>query len=379
MRLLFLLVFSFVVSPMFGQDSIQFTTLYEFDTTPNPMLTSIHDSQGRPFIYSANNAGGFWVLEISDQDLLESTHFPIDSFNNQNLMNLTQEGDYLYIPIGNFFAAQSTPPGLAIINVKDPKNPIIEDIWQDTVSRKGSAVVEVQGDYAFLGAMNYGLIILDISDKNNIQFTSHLLPDRDFPVENPNSVQEPNARGMDISGDIMMLCFDAGGIRSIDISDKENPREIGIYINEQALTTQQAYNNIWINGDIAYAAVDYCGLEVLDISDPQNVTRINWWNPFECEIFENTWFEAPIHTNQVSYDSEKELVFLSAGDSELVVVDVSDPMDLQQIGQLGMAENLRAAWGASIFENRVVLSYINAVIPFVSFFNGEIFLGLDMK
>ena len=39
----------------------------------------------------------------------------------------------------------------------------------------GYGIVKVEGNYAYLGAMGLGVVILDISDPNNIAFVSELL------------------------------------------------------------------------------------------------------------------------------------------------------------------------------------------------------------
>lgn len=61
-----------------------------------------------------------------------------------------------------------------------------------------------------------------------------------------------------------MVANDAGGLRMIDISDKENPVEIGKYVNMGIEDiAQSAYNNIVIVDHYAYIAVDMCGLMLL--------------------------------------------------------------------------------------------------------------------
>lgn len=48
-----------------------------------------------------------------------------------------------------------------------------------------------------------------------------------------------------------------------DIFDKQNPNEIGCYINDTAQeNTPKAYNNIILDGNYVYVTVDYCGFEV---------------------------------------------------------------------------------------------------------------------
>jgi hypothetical protein len=144
----------------------------------------------------------------------------------------------------------------------------------------GSASVLVDGDYAYLGAMDEGVFIFEFSDVRDIHLLGTIQPDVDFPKPDPNRIQHPNARGMAIHGETLLVAYDAGGLRVVDVSDKKRPREIGRYINTRMLGKQQAYNNVVLEWPTAYVALDYCGLEVLDVRDPTAIRQVGWWNPW---------------------------------------------------------------------------------------------------
>src|SRR5205085_7057044 len=107
----------------------------------------------------------------------------------------------------------------------------------------GSGIVKVEGNYAYLGAMTHGLVILDVTDKNNIQFASRFVPSIYYPDANPTP-SFYNARGMEVKNDIVYLCYDAGGLRIINVQDKLNPVETGRYSNPVMNGLPRAYNNI---------------------------------------------------------------------------------------------------------------------------------------
>ena len=50
--------------------------------------------------------------------------------------------------------------------------------------------------------------------------------------------------------------------------------------------------------------------------------QIGWWNPWESHTIKNLWLNSPGHTNQIVLDANRKIVYLSAGDSELQMVDV---------------------------------------------------------
>lgn len=339
----------------------------------------LQDQLGRPYCYVAAKEGGLRIFNIQNvaAPVLVKT-IPVADFLDEDLMNIWQEGNYLYLALGNFFnSGDPRKPGLAIVNISAPQNATVTDVWQWTTAGRGTSYVTVSGDYAYLGAMSQGLIILNVNNKSDISFVSQYIPDIHFPVQNPNSIQMPNARGMAVRGDEVFLCYDAGGLRVIDISDKSNPTEASRYINPDALGKQQAYNNIVLQGDTAFLAVDFCGLEILNISSPNNISEISWWNPWDCQSPTNTWLNSPGHANQLDYDAAHQLVFLSTGRSELNIVDVSNPALPQQVGSYGSPADNYFTWGATLHGNRVYLTYISSLFPFFSVWAGVRILEWD--
>jgi hypothetical protein len=167
------------------------------------------------------------------------------------------------------------------------------------------------------------------------------------------------------------LCYDAGGIRVIDVSDKEHPNQIGRYNNDTSQeNTPKAYNNIILDGNFAYLAVDYCGFEIIDISNTSNIVRTGWWNPWNCDSLSNLWYNSAGHSNQMGFDSTNNLVFLATGRSELSVIDVSDRTNPTLKGLFGTPDNMIATWGMTLKGNDVYLLYIAAGVPIFSDWNG---------
>ena len=227
--------------------------------------------------------------------------------------------------------------------------------------------------------MEAGIFIFDISNQNNVRLVSTLQPDIHFPRPRPNKIQHPNARGLAIRENLLFIANDAGGIRVIDVSDRRNPKEIGKYINRYMGRKQQAYNNLVINWPYAYVAVDYCGLEILNINNTRNIQPVGWWNPWNCRARSNTWFNSPGHTNQLAFDSRQNLVLLSAGDSELRGVDVSNPRrPVQRVTFGGLKDNL-GTWGVTLSNRTIYLSYIKTFLPFRGRWSGIKALNLSPR
>lgn len=329
------------------------------------------DQLGRPYLFVAQKKGGLSVLDISDpRTPTPLTRLQTHEFQRLDPMYVTQQGDYLYLALGDSFSPRGAAVGLAIVDVQRPQMPRLVSVWRSDQEMKGSAVVLVDGEYAYLGAMKNGVFIFDISNKQTPQLISSIQPDIHFPKRDPNTIQHPNARGIALHEDLLYVCNDAGGLRVIDVADKANPKEISKYINSTVKGKPQAYNGIVIDWPYAYVAVDYCGMEVLDISKAKRIKRVGWWNPWNCDARSNYWFNSRGHTNQLALARRQKLIFVSAGDSELQVVDVSRPRHPTLVANFGEPKNKLGVWGVAVDEKFVYLAYIKAIIPFRGTWSG---------
>jgi hypothetical protein len=131
----------------------------------------------------------------------------------------------------------------------------------------------------------------------------------------------------------------------------------------------RAYNNLVLNDSLLYVTVDYCGLEILNVSDTANISLTGWWNPYNCPG--NNWFASPSHTNEIAYDPDCNVVFISTGKSDMMVVDVANPSAPDSCNFYGGVNNNIGTWGVSRYENEIYLSYICTLgIPFASNWTG---------
>ena len=334
------------------------------------VMTMTHDQLGRPYLYVANKEAGltiYDILTISSPTAVDTV--PTSLYDTLDVMSLTQDGNYLYLAVGNHFT-NPQQGGLAIVDVIDPTKPVLTDYYVVPASGSGAGIVKVEGNYAYLGAMKSGLVILDVSNKNAITFVSQFVPDINYPVSSPNP-DLYNVRGMAVKNSIVYLCYDAGGLRIINCTDKLNPVETGRYANPATyipINLPRAYNNIILNDSLVYIAVDYCGLEVLNVSDTGNITLTGWWNPYNCP--DNNWFTSPSHTNEMHFDQSCKVLFVSTGKSDMIVIDVSDPTQPDSCNFYGGVSNNIGTWGVSSYQNEIYLSYVCAVIPFSSNWTG---------
>lgn len=340
-------------------------------------MTMLHDQQGRPYLYVANKEAGLKIYDVSDlkkTKLVASISTKL--FASLHVINLTQDGNYVYLAIGNHFNNKQSS-GMAIVDVTDPAKPVFISYWTLPSSAGGSGIIKVQGNYTYLGAMGNGLIILDISDKTKIKFVSKFIPDINYPDPKPKKSLF-NARGMQVKDDLVYLCYDAGGLRIINTRDKTKPVEIGRFSNPVMNGKPRAYNNIVVEDELAYIAADYYGMEILSVKDPDNIKLVGSWNPYGCPT--NNWFSSPVNANEIAFNKECKLVFISTGKSDLDVINVSNPASPTLCKEYGGPKNGMGTWGVSLYKDQVYLSYICSVIPFSSNWTGvKILTWVDCK
>ena len=325
-------------------------------------MTMIHDASNRPCLYVASKEGGLRIYDIVDSPRLART-IPAPDLGAMHVMSLAQSGNRLYLALGNHWG-RSEGAGLAVIDVRDPARASLAGTWKDGEPAGGGGAVAVSGSTAYLAAMGSGLIVLDVSVPSAIGVAARLVPDVAFPDARPDR-KKINARGLALHNNLLFLCYDAGGVRVIDIADRRKPVEVGRYSNPAMNGRPRAYNNIAVHGNLACVTADYVGLEILDIANPRAIKLVSWWNPWNPQLNGWQWFSSLGHANEIAYDATSGVVMMAAGRSDLVAVDVSDPAHPRQVGGIGEVDDTKATWGLALHGDRVYLSYIRTLgIPF---------------
>lgn len=348
------------------------------ETFTNPALgiaiTVEKDKVGKPFVYVAYKDAGLHVYTISDEEnpaLVKK--LDVVAFGDLDVINLYQVGEYLYASLGDIWSTEEVS-GFAIIDVSNPHDPIVTDQYELMNSEGGAGDIKIVGKYAYLASMQNGLLILDISNKGNIQFVGQLILDNSFPHQNPGKSGLFNARGLDIQGNYAYVCYDRGALRVIDISDRTKPLQVNQYCIPDLIDHATAYNNIVVQGDVAYVSIDYYGVEILDIADPLQIKQVALWHPESWSpptnnLFE--WLNANGHANELVLDTTCQRLYVAAGKSDVVAIDVSIPSVPQACEIFGSTDDNYGTWGLDYFEDHVYAAYIWAPItPPLSNFTG---------
>ncbi|AKG92420.1 hypothetical protein GAH_00224 [Geoglobus ahangari] len=333
-----------------------------------------------------------WVYSIEDpENMTKISEISL----GWRIYGMNLSGNYLYV---------ANEKRVVIIDVSNPIQPkIIGEVTQNT-SNYEAYDIAVYGSYAFVAAGNYGLQVLDVSDKTKPKEVTHLdlygkklkisgdyvyLLTHDYSdiyiidIANPSNpvlkstFTMPKGRPFDIkiSNNIAYVTEYPWGIWAIDVSDPSNPKVLGnctgSYYGE--------YESSGINVKDGYAFVStwYRGLVVYDVSNPSNIKLIcelpsTGFKGYlgEVEIFENLAFVAGHYSGVGIYNisdvQNGELIdkiptvgrsfglgvignyMLIGSDSGLLIVNVTDP----STPKLENTLKIGRTWGLIIDKNR---------------------------
>ncbi len=384
LHLIFILFFYLI--PFFGKSQcltpVNFALQKSLPSAPTPSvnhyMTAHRDTfPSKPYLYVAAKELGLYIYNISS--LTSPTlifTIPTSSLGTLDVNNITQSGNYLYLSLGNIFNATAQASGMAIIDVSTPATPTVKSVYTFTAN-SGTSHIAIDGNFALLSAQQNGVIAVDITNKSLPVIASQLIPNVNFPKNAPNPTERGyiNARSMVIKNNIIYLCYDAGGLRIINASNKYSLKETGRYSNPALIIRPRAYNNLVLNDSLLYVATDYAGMEILKIKDTANITLVSWWNPWKAQLFTTDWYKSPGHTNEIEFDPVCKMVFMAAGRSDIMAVSVVNPLLPDSCSQYGIKTDSNCTWGLGRYNNQIYLAYISTpwpwlFQPFVSTWSG---------
>ena len=210
---------------------------------------------------------------------------------------------------GQYAYVSARPDGFperiwVIVDVSDPEHPFErarwwwpgmheseQSDWPESESRSVHHAM-VDGDRAYVGFWDSGMVILDISDLDDIGVVSHLqwevgghthtalpMPGRDIVVVTDEALSN-NCEG------------DPHMVRVIDIADESNPEVVSICpvpegdfcergLRFGAHCLHENRPGSYRSADVVFATYFNGGLRVYDVSTPRTPTEIAHWIP-EC-------------------------------------------------------------------------------------------------
>ena len=198
---------------------------------------------------------------------------------------------------------------LTIVDAADPYNPsIIGNVGFDGSGRK----VRIFGDYAYVTG-SYGIHIVDISSPFEATVAGEFIR---------SSTGGVYPHGVDVKDGKCYISFNAMGLYIIDVSNPENPVELGHFdaldwARDVVVVDSLAYLLNLNNGGSFSDALQY--LQVLNISDPNNIYEVGNWTGSNDYAWSNSLIVREDHAYVL-------------GDNGLFVLDITDPTSPQTVG-----------------------------------------------
>lgn len=249
---------------------------------PRGEIESIAISGSHAFVASGN--GGIQVVDVSATDVLQHVGGFSDLYSAARVAMVDATT-----------CVTAGWHGLTIMDVSDPSNPQrlggyeVAPFWTPLG-------VTVSLPYAYVALGNGGLAVFDLSDRVN--------PVRVGDYEGATYVAD-----VTVSGTHAYLADGDGGFQVIDISNPANPVEVAVH------ATDGLANAVAVRGSYAYVVAGYHGMEVFDISDPTRPARMGA-------------YETGAYTSDVALLGTYACLTV---ESELVLIDVSDPGNPQRV------------------------------------------------
>ena len=111
-------------------------------------------------LYLTAQTKGLWIYDINNiraPTLLGNIKLSGGAYD------VVVKGDYAYV--STFLLGSDQRSGLAIVNVEDPRHPVVVSFLDSPYDPGNSFPISVDGDYAYLAGRAFGLVIMNISDK----------------------------------------------------------------------------------------------------------------------------------------------------------------------------------------------------------------------
>ncbi|MFZ5352327.1 MAG: S-layer homology domain-containing protein [Bacillota bacterium] len=241
-------------------------------------------SVARKYAYVAAGRYGFFIEDVSDpRNPVQIGYYDTRSYTR----NVIMYGKYAIV---------STDDAILTLDVSNPYHPFCAGYYkpkrQDSAPYRG---MTLKGSMLYV-ADEYGLIIIDAANPLNL-IEKGRLKIEEFGIAHSSSI--------DVTGNIAYLGCENAGIKIIDVSNSCNPSIIG----ELKYNNYNYVNNVVINDGKAYIADSSNELHIIDISEPNNPANLGSYvtsgKLSTIAIYKNSGIIADGHLGLISIDMSK--------------------------------------------------------------------------
>jgi choice-of-anchor B domain-containing protein len=264
-------------------------------------------------------------VEYAPATFEEDAHY--DGFASAHNIVVNEETGYAYA-VGVNSGGETCGGGLHMINIQQPTHPVFEGCFSDTTSgNSGTGYshdamciiyqgpdTEYVGKEICFGSNENKLSIADVSDKANPMWISSASYPNVAYAHQGWVTEDHKYFFMNDEGD-ENNAVQAGeplpGTRTLiwDIQDLDDP----LMVKEHFGETFTIDHNLYIKGNLMYQSNYVSGLRILDISDPENPKEVGFLDtvPWSEEVeFDGSWSNYPyFESGTIVVSSGREGVF----------------------------------------------------------------------
>ncbi|TDJ56287.1 MAG: choice-of-anchor B family protein [Gemmatimonadetes bacterium] len=252
----------------------------------------------------------------------ETAHY--DGIASSHNIVINEETGYAYA-VGASGGGETCGGAFHMINIQDPSNPTFAGCFGDTnAGRRGTGYThdaqcvlyhgpdeDYQGKEICFGSSETALTIADVTDKDNpVAIAAASYPNVGYAHQ---GWLTDDHRFFYLNDEIDELSQELQGTRTLiwDLTDLDDP----IMVKEHFGTTKSSDHNLYVRGNLMYQSNYVSGLRVLDISDPENPVEVGFFDtvPFgdNGPGFGGSWSNYPFfESGTIVVTSSREGVFL---------------------------------------------------------------------
>ncbi len=272
------------------------------------------------------------TVENGPVEFEETAHY--DGIVSAHNIVINEESGFAY-SVGSNGGGETCGGGLHMIDIRTPDEPTFAGCFSDPntgnsgtgYSHDAQCVIyhgpdaDYQGREICIGANETAISIADVTDKQNpIAITSATYPTVGYAHQGWFT-EDQRYFFLDDEGDEMNQELGLKATRTLiwDMQDLDDP----ILVKEHLGETFTIDHNLYIKGNLMYQSNYVSGLRILDISDPENPVEVGYFDTVphdESVVFNGSWSNFPFfESGTIVVTSGSEGVFmLQKRDSEPV-------------------------------------------------------------